>query len=59
MHIKIKIRPYFCYRTDSYENVDCSRNLATNLTMKDIAEMLTYRSSGLSPSISRLKSALI
>jgi hypothetical protein len=33
--------------------------LACNLTMKDIAEMLAYRSSGLSPSISRLKSAVI
>jgi len=39
--------------------ITVSRNLATNLTMKDIAEMLAYRSSGLSPSISRLKGALI
>lgn len=39
--------------------ITVSRNLAPNLTMKDIAEMLAYRSSGLSPSISRLKSALI
>jgi len=30
-----------------------------NLMMKDVPEMLAYRSSGLSPSISRLKSALI
>jgi len=28
-----------------------------NLMMKDVPEMLAYRSSGLSPSISRLKSA--
>jgi hypothetical protein len=39
--------------------ITVGRYLAANLTMKDIAEMVEYRSSGLSPSISRLKSALI
>jgi hypothetical protein len=39
--------------------ITVDRRLDRNPTMKDIAEMLAYRSSGLSPSISRLKSALI